>query len=399
MTPSLPARAAGGHNGRVLGPSPFESRAAPRVPAQAALAKVGKVGPLRVVNVSEQGTCLEASRGSLSPGKRVPLQLSHPHAGAPVEIAGEVVWCKVSEQTGRPRIGLQFTTVSVEQRTALRRVMAAEAGRTVVDGGDRVVGFAVEADEGRTWHIYDGTATRTAIARRKGAGVELVRRGDGAPEVTSVPALGEALRLVYGLDAPPRLEPPTTSDEAAVPLPPEEPAPPPRPQPPSRPALDLARKAAELAEKAKAETRRANAAHVRRGAAPAKEAAPRPTPRPKAAPEPEREPEPAAPAEPKPLAGSKVMDGGQLAGYVALVRDGVWAVFDEDQDQVAVLSRAEGSFRIFSLAEHDDLERSEFLEAESFPAALGAVFELPNLPRLASAVIKPRSAPLGPPTG
>lgn len=372
----------------------FERRTTRRIPARHTAA-ILKQDPRRkgdgqpVVDLSLHGLCLESDR-ALPAGQGLIVEVRHPHLKSPPPLPVRVVWSGVSPGTTRARVGMEFTLVSVAQRSALRRFLAAEAGSCVLEGAS-LIGFLMPVAEG-VWTLFDPDATKVAMINREDERRHQVclRGSDprGAPRYMQTETFQQAVSLIYQLGSAPRFEPPldgsgaVTRAPAAAPPPPPPTSPPPpppqakpqpAPQPPPPPAFPKAKpKPAPEAPPPPApwdaypKTRQGDA---------------RPTLRPRALTD---------PARPAAVAGHCIRDAeNNIMGYAALTGDQVWSLYDPEMEQIGVLSKAGGSYTVFWLGGSAAETSFISVKAQTFPAALGMAFEMDSLPGLSPAVITP----------
>lgn len=383
-------------------PTPFDRRATKRVPTRAVrvvLKGAAAPGPHVATDISLEGVGILGPK-DLAPGHPLEIELDHKHVGV-LSTSAQVAWCR--DVNGARRCGLALLSLSVPQRTYLRRIMAAEVGSCVLEDG-RVRGFAVSTAAG-VWAVFDAGALKVAVVnqeatsfavthRPRGAAYEALERKEAPTFVAAVgavlgtqgaltfdPPIGPRSTPVAGASAasggrPGASGPPqtgkrvkTASDStedafgsrlfsagAAV-----TPAPPPPPAPPAPPAPPPPRTAPAPAPAASPTARLGKPAAA----------------------------EPPAAEGPATIQGSAVVDGGETIGFVALTGKRTWSVYDPDQQQIAVLSNEAAKFTIFWLGARPE-DSLEFLEADSYPAALAAAFDLDHPPQLRSALISPQ---------
>ncbi len=357
----------------------FERRTTPRVIARACTFAVeGAREPYPVRDLSLEGVGLVTPQ-PLASGQRLAGRLLHPRLPA-LAIEVEVAWCRMVPGAGAPSGGGAFVTVSIAQRRALRRLLAAEAGTCLLAPGlpedAPPAGYLLPAGAG-AWLVLDAQATKLAYLDRGEGRFRVCQRGAqfGEPPITRLCAdAGSALATALGLAAPPRLDPPPGGEGALAAAPASPPPPAPRPAPPAPPAVRAGAAAPPPPPPVAADAT---------GVAPGR-AAPGPAARVPVA------PAPAEPPGPAPLAGHCVRDGGRIAGYVARTGEDVWSLYDDAMEQVGVLSRAAGTFTVFWLGETPESSVA-FVQAHTFPEAVAIAFDLDGLPGLSSATITPAS--------
>lgn len=102
---------------------------------------------------------------------------------------------------------------------------------------------------------------------------------------------------------------------------------------------------------------------------------------------------PPAPAEPAPtglpsLAGSAVLDGARVVGYVARTGES-WSFFDPAREPLGFMTLSgEGEWRVVVLGDNDD-GSLDLRRASSYPEALAAAYGLAEPPGLRSTVFQP----------
>jgi hypothetical protein len=366
--------------------TPFERRVTKRVPSRSVRVSFKGAaggGPHPGVDLSLEGVGVACPR-ALASGAQVEMELDHRHAGV-LSLNAQVAWA--GDVAGSGRVGLQFASLSILQRNHLRRLMAAEVGSCVLEEG-RLRGFAVSTAAG-AWAVFDGAATKVAVVnqeavnrfnvsyRPRGAAYEALERhvADGlsaaVARVLSAtgplsfdPPLGPRAHPVTGVSARPGASAPPTTGRFAAP-----------------------------AQSAQPSLSSSGENWLGQGGS----AAPPPPPPPAAAPPPPPPPPPPSTARFAPpkeedgatLSGSAVVVNGEVIGFVALTGKRTWSIYDPQQRQTAVLSNEGAKFTIFWLGGKPE-ESLESLEADSFPAALAAAFDLAHPPELRSAAISPQ---------
>lgn len=355
-------------------------------PAETAI--VVRDGP-RVVGLdtlAPGGAVLHMSMGMVV-GQWVVLDVQHPTFPAPLVAPARVGWSRAA-QDGSALVAFELHGTWERLAIVRRSLLGILASRAL--SGERLVGWVLRDPDG-TWACHSVHTVKVAVLSPQTGGRVIVRRRDDG-STWEAPSLLDGVAMAYGLDAPPRMDPPLPEDAA-----------------PSEAELFAAGTIVVGPERAPVPTRSPlpdETIAVRpapfggepaRAGRPAKKGAPPPPPPPPAPPRPAAKGASSVMKDPhassgfrrpqRPTTGrhtdySQILAGENTVGWLGPTSEGSWTAYDLEGAKVAVImAQGADGFRLCWFGDKAT-ESLEFLDAPTCLEALAAAFELDRLPRV-----------------